>query len=157
MLPKDRLVCALVEDKPINAKFEDWPLHVTILPWFRSKQTSPNLISGLEKELSDIKPFESVVGASDKFGYRKDKLVNLIELPSIFLNVEKVVRQFIKKEASWLVDESTRKRHEYRPHVTIQKTTHLSEGDKFNTNNLYLVEQKGRYKEIVGVVKLAHE
>jgi len=35
MVPGDKLICLFIDDYSIGDKFSEWPLHITIIPWFR--------------------------------------------------------------------------------------------------------------------------
>jgi hypothetical protein len=155
MNPGDRLVCAFVSPTVnTGVKFTDWPLHVTIVPWFRSHILSDELAIQLEDYLKTIKPFEATSGPAKKFGYKKDKLANIIVNPGRFVEIENIVRRTLKTNDSWLVDESTRQKREYTPHITVQKSGRLETGDDFFCDRLFIVEQKGSHKEVSAMVRL---
>ena len=154
MLPGDRLVCAFVEPQAVGGQFNDWLLHVTILPWFRLEEGSENIAAGLEKALTTIKPFEAKAGEPVTMGPRK-RQARLLQLPTPFAEVEQKVRSYFHKKRAWLVDETTKRRHEFRPHVTVQKAGELSEGQTFKVDKLYIVEQEGDCKKIIAQVHLA--
>lgn len=153
MLPGDRLVCAFVE--PVAARqFKQWPLHVTIVPWFRLSDGSSVIAAGLKLALKTIKPFEVVGDGETMFGPSKNRLVRLLA-PSQPLNTaEAKVRGYLHKKRAWLVDETTKKHYDFRPHVTAQAGSSLSKGDKFVIDRLYIVEQKGEFKEVASEVVL---
>lgn len=155
MLPGDRLVCAFVEPQEVGRQFTDWLLHVTIVPWFRLPDLSAQIAAGLAKALTPIQPFEASAGGMVKFGPKKNRPARLLELPTPFTEIEQRVRSYFHKKRTWLVDETTKRRHEFRPHVTTQKSGELAEGQTFKVDKLYIVEQKGDYKEIVGIVGLS--
>src|SRR4051794_7330143 len=123
MNPGDRLVCAFVNPAvKAGAEFKDWPLHVTIVPWFRTDMTTGQLTAELKEALSGISSFTSTAGPSAKFGYTKGKVASLIQKPTPLDEIEKRVRQTLTIHEAWLVDESTRRRRDYKPHVTVQQS-----------------------------------
>jgi 2'-5' RNA ligase len=148
MKPGDRLVCAFVEPQPAGHEFKDWPLHVTIVPWFRTPASSDELAGEAKAALNGIGSFKTVAGEAEQFGYQKSKTANLIRRPTPFMIIEQQVRRLLKNHGAWLVDETTRKKRDYKPHVTAQKSTRLQLGEKFRCDRLYIVEQKGRHKEV---------
>jgi len=153
MLPGDRLVCAFVEPPAAGTEFSDWPLHVTIMPWFRLDASAQQLAAGLKQALTSIKPFESKAGELVKMGPRK-RPARLLQLPTPFTEIEVRVRNYFHKKRAWLVDETTKKPRQYRPHVTFQKAAELGEGKSFHVSRLYIVEQKGDYKVITAEISL---
>lgn len=152
MLPCDRLICAFIRPICIGDSFTDWPLHVTILPWFRVSDTTDRLILGLTRALLPISAFTSVVEAEVLVGPRKNRLALVIREPTTFHDIERRVRIYFHKKRAWIVDETTKKQWSFRPHVTIQKTDRMYEGENFKTDRLYIVEQKGTYKVVKGEI-----
>ena len=89
-----------------------------------------------------------------KFGPKKNRPARLVLLPTPFTEVEQKVRNYFHKKRAWLVDETTKKPRQFRPHVTVQKDNALIEGQTFKVHKLYMVEQKGDYKEIIAEIPL---
>jgi len=152
MLPGDRLVCAFVEAQTVETQFNEWLLHVTIVPWFRLADSSKQIAAGLARAFSAIKPFEAVAGDIVKFGPKKNRPARLVEPVMPFEELEKLVRNYLHKKRAWLVDETTERPRQFRPHVTVQKVGRLTEGQIFKVYKLYIVEQKGNYKEITAEI-----
>jgi 2'-5' RNA ligase len=151
MKPGDRLVCVFVGKPAAGFEFKDWPLHVTIVPWFRTEVVSSELAREINEKLSDIEPFKAQANGAAKFG--RNKSVRLIKQPTPFMEVEPRVRQVLKQHQAWLVDETTKKYRSYKPHVTEQKNARLNEGDSFWCDRIYIVEQKGAHKTAVAEVR----
>lgn len=157
MLPGDRLVCAFVEPVEVNEGFKDWPLHVTIVPWFRLEESSAVLADDFKTVLAGIGAFDARVADSAAFGHRGRKLASLLQDPAPFIQIEKLVRAALRQKHAWLVDETTKRQRQYRPHVTFQNSGHLNNGDSFHCGSLYIVEQLGVQKQTVNRVQLGHE
>jgi 2'-5' RNA ligase len=153
----DRLVCAFVEHANMYDTFRAWPLHVTILPWFRLADASDAITHGLEAALRSVNPFEVTMGEQTTFGPRHDRPATLVRLPTPLTDIERRTRSYFHKKRAWLVDETTKVRREFRPHVTAQGDKLMQAGDMFACDRLYVVEQKGGYKEIAGEVLLNNE
>lgn len=148
MLPGDRLLCAFVEPQKAGTTFKAWILHVTIVPWFRLKDSSEVLAKGLYKALSTIEPFESVANGQVFIGPKKNRAATQLNQPSSFEKIEEKSRNYLHKKRAWLVDETTKKKRKFHPHVTDQQGMRLNSGDTFWCDRLYIVEQKGDYKVI---------
>lgn len=154
MRPGDRLLVAFTKPIPIGTQFSEWILHVTVVPWFRLGAPSQAIAVALTEDLEDIAPFVAVVGEEDHFGHGHRKLVNLIELPTSFQVIEARCREYLHDEQAWIVDETTSRRYDYRPHITAQTSGRVKQGDTFKCDRLYIVEQKGEYKEVTSIITL---
>jgi 2'-5' RNA ligase len=154
MLPKDRLVCAFVEPQTVGLQFTQWLLHVTVVPWFRIGETTEVIRGGLQRALSAIKPFSVTVEGEAMFGPRKNRPVKLLRSPNGFEAIEPKVRNYLHKKSALLIDETTKRKTPFRAHITLQPGASIADGDVVTCNRLYIVEQKGDYKEIVGEISL---
>lgn len=152
MRPGDRLVCMLIKPLERGARFKAWPLHITIIPWFRVPENNAELLADLRRRLEPFQPFEATVNGEARFG--KGRLVNLIAQPSPLTSVARQVRVYLHLRGAWIVDETTKVRRPFRPHVTIQGDTRLQRGDRIYCDQLTVVEQYGDYKEVIGNVRL---
>jgi 2'-5' RNA ligase len=138
----------------LGAQFKQWPLHVTIVPWFRLNKSSEDISSDLKSLLEGIQSFEVKMGENAVFGYKGSKLVTLVKLPSSFEEIEPRVRTYFHQQNAWLVDETAKRPRVFRPHVTVQGGKGLAKGDRWICDRLYIVEQKGNQKEVAGVITL---
>ena len=153
MIPGDRLLCVLVRPLEQGAEFKDWPLHITIVPWFRTDTSTETLAGELRQALQEQKPFLITVDGEAHFGRRR-KPVNLIMLPSPLTDLETAARQLLRSHDAWMVDETTKVKRPFRPHITAQKSVQPREGDRIMCDNLYIIEQKGDHKEVVVCIQL---
>ena len=152
MRPGDRLVCAFVEPQAVGVQFKEWLLHVTIVPWFRLEDNADNIVAGLQKALTPIKPFEAKIIGETLKGPRK-RPAHILE-PAKFPEVEQRVRSYLHKKRAWLVDETTKKPRQFQPHVTFQGETHLPPGANVVCDCIYVIEQKGNYKRVAARIDL---
>jgi 2'-5' RNA ligase len=153
MLPGDRLICAFVEEKSADSIFTDWPLHITIVPWFRLDITSIQLADQLKKHYIGSSAFRVAVLDEARFGYRKNKVVNLVAAPEL-MKLEGQTRRLLHTHKTWVVDEADKTRRGFRPHVTALSAGRVHDGDSFNCDRLYIVSQQGGFKRIDGIVRL---
>lgn len=152
MRPGDRLVCAFVEPQPVGTRFTDWLLHVTIVPWFRLGTGSAALAADLQRALAGVGPFDVRIAGTEPFGHKGRRTASVPADPAPFAESEKRVRALLKAQNAWLIDETTKQRWPYRPHVTFQKSGHLNPGDGFHCDRLYLIEQNGDHKEVAAMI-----
>jgi 2'-5' RNA ligase len=148
MLPGDRLFCSFVEPRPVGDTFAAWPLHITVVPWFRTELPNSELCGRLSQRLQTISAFTVRVAGEDMFGGGR-RLVSLIAEPTPLHDIEREARDLLHQAGAWLVDETTKLRRPYRPHVTAQVAGRLHESDSFDCDALYIVQQKGDHKEVV--------
>ena len=151
MLPGDRLACLFVGRMHRGDRFRQWPLHITIVPWFRLPDLNEDLGSGLERALWSVRPFAARADGEAHFGPRR-RLVRLLDVAPPLVTVEYKVRGYLHKKRAWLVDETTKRHYDFRPHVTAQHEQELPATAVVECARLYIVEQKGDYKEIVSEV-----
>src|SRR5690348_4767850 len=118
MVPGDRLVCVLLQPLEPGTAFHRWPLHITIVPWFRSTADTKALTESLRDALQSRAAFTIAANGAARFGRGGAKHVRLVKLPSPLMDIERVVRDLLHNRQAWLVDETTRVRREYKPHVT---------------------------------------
>lgn len=154
MQPGDRLIVIFAERREVGEEFTGWLPHITIVPWFRLDIADQELAGRLEVELKSIPKFKVEIGGEAGFGSRGRKLVNLVKLPSPLEEIERRSRSLLKAHQAWLVDETTKKRRTFRPHMTVQPTGRLQKGDSFICDSLYVVTQAGNYKKITAEVPL---
>jgi 2'-5' RNA ligase len=152
MLPGDRLVCAFVDPVTVGDIFTRWLLHVTVIPWFRLNDSSERVAAGLQSALNPIEPFAVKVDEEAMLGPKKNRPAHMIE-SGLFPEVETRVRNYLHKKQAWLVDETTKRKQQFRPHVTVQGDRHLEKGSELYFDAIYIVEQKGQHKEIVAAIK----
>lgn len=153
MLPGDRLLCAFVEKQAVGFMFKDWPLHITIVPWFRLDITSPQLAKQLKENYIGGTAFKVTTLDEAQFGYRKTKIVNLVAAPEL-MKLEGQTRRLLHAHKAWVVDEADKTRRGFRPHVTALSAGRAYEGDSFSCDRLYIVSQHGDFKQIDSVIML---
>jgi 2'-5' RNA ligase len=154
MLPGDRLIVAFLEEHTEGHTFEDWPLHITIVPWFRNEVPTEDISIGLRGVLQSIVPFDIRTGEAANFGRNGQKAVELVRTPTPLMAIERLVRRYLHRQGSWIVDETTRVQRSFRPHITRQATEQAKPQQQFYIPILCIVEQRGDYKEITAVIHL---
>ncbi len=147
MRPGDRIICALVDNQAVGSQFKEWPLHITIVPWFRLTIASSELAALLKKSYIGSKQFTALVTDEAQFGYKKTKTVNLVEAPEL-KRLEGQTRRLLHTHRAWVVDEADKTRGRFRPHITVLKAGRMHQGDHFICDRLYIVSQHGDYKMI---------
>ena len=147
MLPGDRLICAFVKKQPIGSTFSDWPLHITIVPWFRLNIPSSQLAEQLKVHYIGSDAFRVTVLEETQLGYKRRKVVNLVAAPEL-MKLEGQTRRLLHAHKAWVVDEADKTRSGFHPHVTALNIGRVREGDNFKCDRLYIVSQHGHFKQI---------
>jgi 2'-5' RNA ligase len=153
MLPGDRLICAFVKTQSVNAVFKEWPLHITIVPWFRLAKPSSKLAEELQEHYVGSRGFRVTVLNQAQFGYKKRKTVHLVAATEL-MKLESQTRRLLQSHKAWIVDEADKTRNGFRPHVTVLNTGNLREGSSFQCDRIYIVSQHGSFKQIDSVIRL---
>lgn len=135
----EHVVAIMLGPISIGQEFIDWPLHITIVPWFPCGD-SEKLDSILVDEAKTHASFLVEVGKIEKFGPGKNIGVNLIkdspELNklhwSIYTALEK--NNFGIHQKEYVGDG-------YKPHITHQPHGQKRKGEKLKIESLALVKQ----------------
>lgn len=151
MQPGDRLICAFEKPPELGGRFSEWPLHVTVLSWFRCSLPSSRLARLLELNLKGFEPFRLEVGNEAQFGPRQNVLVNLVKTSPQLDAVEEITRLALENSD---IQFASKQFSKYRPHITVQERARLRAGDNFIVRQLSIIEQKVDYKEVVGAARL---
>lgn len=141
MIPGALIVVAMVDPGSVPKQFRrrrlEWPLHVTILPWFTVPDEA-SFIGFLERNLPSEQSFEAVMGADAAFGEDGKTTVSLVEnkQPLAVLH-NYVLEAVLGQDGTVLVN--TWIRDSYKPHVTHHGENRLHPGDTFMIQSLTLV------------------
>ncbi len=150
------LVCAFVEPQAVGERFAatQWPLHATVVPWFHLKTSRGEFTSSLQERLANSAPFIAHVGfqGHSRLGARK---VSLLE-PDQWQDLHEAVLNVVSSHAGTLATKLFIG-PQYIPHVTFQDAGHLSPGDEFACNSLYIVEQQTGHRKVVNRLNLGDE
>src|SRR6185437_16249370 len=108
MVPGDRLICAFVQPLAVGNTFPHWPLHVTVVPWFRLGDHTDQIVRWLTEALHPIAPFTATADKQTMLGPRQNRPAMLLHKPTPFQVIEQRVRTYFHKKRAWLVDETTK-------------------------------------------------
>lgn len=155
MQPGDLLVTALVTPLPEGPFPEhSWPLHVTIVAWFRTPALADAITHSLAQRLKDIAPFDVHMSEEARLGYGGRALVNLVRQPTPFIDIQQRTIECLKAFNTDFVTGTGTWDEAYKPHVTVQKNGRLHAGDQWKCDQLYVVEATRNGNRIVGEVPL---
>jgi hypothetical protein len=148
------MLAYLVRPERVGEEFLNWPLHMTVVPWFLVPGDIQEFIDRLRVSLEKIPAFSIQPGQETLFGHY---LVSLIESDDMIALHQKLLEIL----ASLGINFTARDRYigeNYRPHISHQKTETPS--GSYSLSQLYLIaadkaQNRGaRAKTIVTVLKL---
>ena len=150
MAAHDQLVCALVHELAVGETFEDWPLHVTIVPWFKPRVGEAVLLGHLAQAVKDQLAFSATVGKDAYFGA---KAVSLMQQIPHWQRIQEAAFAVVGEDAVPTAPYNFVGSN-FKPHMTVQKDLRLHPGDTFVCDALYVIEHtgEGRLKKVVGKV-----
>jgi hypothetical protein len=133
------VVATLLEPVEIGKEFIEWPLHITIVPWFQCNDDKK--LDALLTEIAEAKKnFVVKVGEDGKLGLKKDVPVNLVEINpnmiklhwSVFKTLDK--NSFSVHQKQWVGDN-------FLAHITHQSHGQKHEGDVLAIKSFTLIKQ----------------
>lgn len=154
MRPGDRLWCAFIEPQNSGDSFNAWPLHVTLVPWFRVAAPNDVLAAATQQAIAGVDPFTFTIGQETMFGHNASKGANIVKPPTPFSDLERRLRLLLAERGAWIIGGH----RTYRPHVTVQAARRVHAGEHYWCDACYLVEQKGGgVKQVAAKVMLGHD
>lgn len=139
--PGDFIVVHLVEDRAAGAQFErarlQWPLHITLAPWF-SAPDEAHVTTALSEAATTLQPFDATVGEERAFGVDGEIPVNVIENQADIKPLHQAIIAKIREaggefENTRFIDPS------YTAHITHHAGTRRQQGDIERVDDFHLV------------------
>ncbi|MDO4870693.1 MAG: 2'-5' RNA ligase family protein [Candidatus Saccharibacteria bacterium] len=126
--------------------FERWPIHLTVLPPFKTNNL-PKLESAIEEIIADsrVKGGKKSIGAFVAFGKAEETAVRLIEDDDG--SIKKLHQAFFNELRSSVVDKSWCGDN-FCPHISIGRKE-IPKKINFNNISLILVDAVSRHSEIL--------
>lgn len=157
--PGDRLIVSLLQPLARGEYFRKWPLHLTILPWFRSKLGTRELQAIITESLQGIEPFSAEMGETTQFGFKDQVPVRVVQTPNHFEEVHRRLLQTFRDHPEIYILDTSHTGDHFRAHVTLHGYEPLREGDIIACNDLQIVRlgtihPGGSTKEVEGEIDL---
>jgi 2'-5' RNA ligase len=135
----EHVVAIMLEPVKIGQEFIDWPLHITVVPWFPCDDDKK-----LDRILSQVaksqQGFAAQVSGIEMFGSQKNVKVNLVEdNPQLTKLHWRVFNDLEKNDFG--VHQKEFVGDGYRAHITHQKHANKQTGDKLEIKSMTLVKQ----------------
>jgi hypothetical protein len=146
----ENVIAILLEPIGLDEEFIEWPLHITIVPWFHGYDEY-KLDELLEKISRQRQGFSAKVQQIEKFGANKDVEVNVIDdCPPLYELHNQVFTELEKN--GFIIHQKDYVGETYRAHITRQPHGHLDSGQIIKINSFSLIHQK-RLKKTGTIVK----
>ena len=122
----------------------EWPLHVTVLPNFRTQAATRDVARVLRSVFRTLGPVSATVGAEELFGPSGDLLVNVLTdyLPVQWLH--EALLEALAREVKFILEVPEYARAGYRPHVTLTPSARATTGNRMIFRQLALVDMVPR-------------
>lgn len=112
---RNQIIAIGAEPFEQGQEFDVWPLHITLVPWFKDAKQS-KVSDGLEAISGYIKPFHVHLGEKALFGARNDIPVRLVKENDTLLNLH-LKALTVVHDAKGQLDYGI-VGYRYRPHMT---------------------------------------
>lgn len=147
---RDYIYVAMVKPQPVGRRFTQWPLHITLLPWFQAPSIAA--VEQLAQAAArDFTPFTVTVGKREYFGSSRQLAVKLIKTSEQIMELHNRLLNGVMSKG-WNMPGRYTGEH-YRPHVT-RKAGKDAEGS-MQIDAIYVAEKQPQgYREIVAKVPL---
>lgn len=136
---KEHVVVIMLEPVRVGQEFVDWPMHITVVPWFPC-QDEDKLDMLLTEIAQGHQSFKAEVGELEKFGPKKDIPVNLVEQNKRLDNLHRDVLDVLE-ENNMSIHQKDFVGNGYRAHITHQKHGNKQKGSKLRIYSFTLVKQ----------------
>ncbi len=146
------VIVIMLEPVSLGREFIDWPLHITIVPWFDGNDAKK--LDGILSEATKTFPSFSVeVSKIEKFGPKKNIKVNLIKSSPELNELHWSILNVLEKN-NFGIHQKEYIGNGYKAHVTHQSHGQKREGENLRINSFTLVKQV-RQKKTGSIVKSA--
>lgn len=135
----EHVIAITLEPIKIGQEFIEWPLHITIVPWFPCDDEIKldEILMGISQKHP---AFTVKVGPLERFGPKKDVKVNLITPNSKLTKLHREVLKNLDKNG-FEVHQKEYVGPGYRPHITHQLHGHFDTGAKIEIDSFTLFKQ----------------
>jgi len=150
------MVCHMLEEAPEGHQFSNWPLHLTVIPWFRVEEEAlPSTLLAIEETAKRVGSFAVRTKGNAWYGPKDDVPVTEVEdTTSRLAKLHHGLLQSIQDGGGTVID-LTYTGANYSPHVSLTEDSRgLQPGQVLELSNITVVEKRQREVEDKQVVKV---
>jgi hypothetical protein len=142
------MVAAMIPDMPVGTEFQDWPLHMTVAPWFSmSTQLWHRFDAGMKEILEETIAPTITGGTADLFSSPRGSVgVRKLDVPTqtfniiTGFNIHAGVIELAK--ATGRVEDTEYTGLNWTPHVSDASGATLAEGETVQISGLSVVKKQ---------------
>lgn len=145
------VTCALIDEHNTGDTFTDWPLHITLVPWFLL-----NDITKFKNDLTDIlQDDHQIQVAVDEERVWGPNTVNIIAYDRSLHDIHERMISLAETAGRVLVNKQYTGEN-YTPHITHQKSLSKQPGDLIIIKYVYVIERNSttKQKKIIGKIPI---
>jgi len=155
----DRVIVSLLQPLARGERFHKWPLHLTLMPWFRTNLPAYEVTKLMSAALQGVEPFTATMGETARFGFKDQVPVRVVHAPNGFEEMHRRLLKAFHEHPEIEVLDGEHTGPNFRAHVTLHGYEPLREGDIIACNDLQIVRLAdvhpgGATKEVEGEIDL---
>lgn len=135
---KEYILAFFLDPQEQGEQFIKWPLHITLVPWFRSEFGTQRLWKDINAITSGIKWFPARGIARSLFGRRGDVAVTEV-VSSQLHDLHRALMTIFDNDA-YNMTAADHTGVNYSPHVTKKGSAELKPGHEVVVDSVYLIE-----------------
>ncbi len=148
------MLAVLLERKEAGNEFGRWPLHVTLIPWFKLEKPVQELSASIQHLLDTFQQFSVKVGSQKQWGRNTVFTINSPALHALHNGLLQLINQEANITAPMrFVGE------DFQPHITQKAYATVQPGFSVTIKKIYLIEAPktkpiDRIKRVVSIGNL---
>jgi 2'-5' RNA ligase len=157
--PGDCVLVSLLQPLAPAERFRHWPLHFTVMPWFRTPLSDQDIHAEFGNIIHSFPRFTLTMGQEAYFGHDGKVPVRVAQSPNQLEKLHTELFAMMQQHPKFHILDMQHCGKNFRAHVTLHTDEPLREGDIVACNELQLVRLShihpgGSTKEIVSEVRL---
>lgn len=151
------LLAFILEPLEKGSQFIAWPLHITLVPWFRTAHKEAQILYDTKTAVEQFEPFTVRGVQRAQFGWRGSVAVTAVASPALH-DLHRALLGTLERGQYQLMNT----RHmgdSFQPHVTKKGNVEFKPGHELLLDRVYLIKApisnpRTRTKTVTGVVEL---
>ncbi len=133
------IVVYMLEQPAVGKRFTKWPLHLTLMPWFRCDEGVERVVERLGNLANNTQSFSIVTGEKAIYGPKHDVPVRLVEKTAELERFHARICFLLTKSRCDFENEEY-SRESYSPHITIRGDRYISKDIRVLVDSIDIVE-----------------
>jgi 2'-5' RNA ligase len=151
------LLAVLLDPLEKGEQFVRWPLHITLIPWFRTALPERQILFDIQAVCEAFEPFGARGVSREQFGWRGTRAVTALASPDLH-DLHRALLERLKN-GPYQLQQDKHIGDSFQPHVTKKGNAELKPGHEIAVDRIYLVKAplknpRTRTKTIVSSIEL---